>query len=112
MAQNKGAKGVIIATQGYEYSEGNIYLGDDGNGRKVHITSIFINYATFEKLNKLKSVEIIANYPIPKSSVSTLSIFLSASKRSSYVFLRELKEKYPNIKDFIKIEPVYHTITC
>jgi hypothetical protein len=47
LAQSKGAKGIIIATQGYEYTEGNVYLGDDGNGRKVHITSIFINYGSF-----------------------------------------------------------------
>ena len=41
-----------------------------------------------------------------------MSIFISSAKRSSYFFLRQLKEKYQNIKKYIKIEPVYHTIEC
>jgi hypothetical protein len=65
-AQAKGAKGIIIATQSYDYADGNVFLGDDGNGRKVHITAIFISTANYDRLKKLKSVEIIAKYPVPK----------------------------------------------
>lgn len=109
-AQEKGAKGIMIATQSYEYTEGSVFQGDDGNGRKVHITAIFISNRVFNSLKELKNVEITANYPVPKQPVSTLSIFLSSAKRSSYIFLREFQEKYLNLKDVIKLEPIYHTI--
>ena len=46
-AQGKGAKGIIIATQSYDYAQGNVFLGDDGNGRKVHIASLFISKPNF-----------------------------------------------------------------
>jgi hypothetical protein len=111
-AQERGAKGIIIATQGYDYAHGNVFQGDDGNGKKVHIAALFISVSNFKKLSDLKDVEIIAKYPVPKEKVSTLSLFLSSSKRSSYLFLRQLQREYFYLNDSIVIEPIYHTVSC
>jgi len=66
----------------------------------------------YENLKILKNVEIIANYPVPKEIKSTLSVFISSAKRSSYVFLREFREHYKYLKNFTVIEPVFHTVAC
>lgn len=49
---------------------------------------------------------------MPKEKVSTLALFLSAAKRSSYVFLRDFQKEYKHLKDHIKIDLIYHTIDC
>ena len=87
-AQASGAKGIIMATSSFEYAQGSVMQVDDGNGKRVHITTLFISNAAYDKLNALKNVEIIANFPIPQERVSTVSIFISSAKRSSYIFLR------------------------
>lgn len=102
----------MIATKSYDYAQGNVFQGDDGNGKKVHITTLFISNTNYDKLKALNNIQIIAKYPVPKERISTLSIFISSSKRSSYVFLRELQEEYQYLKDYIVIEPIYHTIEC
>ena len=71
-----------------------------------------ISTGDYQKLTILKNVEIIANYPIPKETQSTLSIFISSAERSSYVFLREFREHYKYLKNYAKIEPIYHSIEC
>jgi len=88
VAQSIGAKGVILASQNYDLEVSKVYKGDDGNGKRVHIASLLISTDSFEKLKVLKNVEIIANFPVPKQPNSTLTLFLSSAKRSSYVFLR------------------------
>ena len=65
-AQSKGAKGIIFASRSYESYSGKIVLGNDGNGRKVHITPIYVNYRAFDSLSQLKNVEISANFSVPK----------------------------------------------
>lgn len=111
-AQVRGAKGIIIATQAYDYATGNIFKGDDGNGKKVHISVLFISNNNFLKLEPLKNIEIIAKYPLPTSKIAEVSIFLSSAKRSSYLFLRQLQQEYTYLKDYIAIEPIYHTVAC
>jgi hypothetical protein len=111
-AQLLGAKGIIIASSGADYAKGNVIESDDGNGKKVHITCLFITLDSFDKLKKLSKIEIISKYPVPKEKVSTLSLFLSASKRNTYLFLREFKTQYKFLKDYVIIEPIYHTIHC
>ena len=112
-AQFLGAKGIIIASPTVDYAKGNVIESDDGNGKKVHITCLFITNESFDKLKKLSKIEIISNYPVPKQKVSTLSLFLSASKRNTYVFLRDFKAQYKFFKDYVTIEaPIYHTIDC
>ena len=111
-AQKKGAVGIIIAAPGYSSYKGNTFNGDDGNGKKVQIAVLFISQTDFKKLKNINDLEIKANFPIPKEYKSTLSVFLSASKRSSYIFLRQLKNSYPFISKHITIEPIYHTIIC
>jgi len=39
-------------------------------------------------------------------------LYLSASKRSSYVFLRFLNKEYQYLKDYIDIVPIYYTFKC
>lgn len=43
VAQANGAKGIIFASDTYDYYRGKIYRGDDGNGKRVHITSLIIS---------------------------------------------------------------------
>jgi hypothetical protein len=93
VAQSVGAKGVIISTIIASYASGNVIDGEDGNGKKVHITVLFIKNDHFDILKTLDQMEIITNYPVPKSQVTTLSLFLSASKRSSYVLVRNLESE-------------------
>jgi len=42
MAQNLGAQGVIFASQEVQYSENNVILSDDGNGKKIKIAVLFV----------------------------------------------------------------------
>lgn len=51
IAQNKGAKGIIIATRQYDGVKGNVLQGDDGNGKKVHISVLFISISTYTQLS-------------------------------------------------------------
>lgn len=55
-----------MASASYDYVQGKVYQGDDGNGKRVHITTLMISNADFLRLKNLKNVEIIANYPVPK----------------------------------------------
>ena len=111
-AQAIGAKGIIIASSNVQYAKGNVIESDDGNGKKVHITCLFSTYETYDRLTKLKKIEITANFPIPQQKVSTVSIFISAAKRSSYVFLRSFKKEYLQLKNYIILEPLYQTTSC
>lgn len=43
IAQANGAKGIIFASDNYNYVMGKVYHGDDGNGKRVHITSLMIS---------------------------------------------------------------------
>lgn len=112
VAQLIGAKGIIIAADIVNYAKENVIEADDGNGKKVHITCLFITTDSYHSLKKLGKVEIIAKFPVPQAKVSTVSLFLSASKRSSYVFLRQLGKEYPHLKSHINLEPIYQTISC
>lgn len=87
-AQAIGAKGIIIASTKADYAKGNVIESDDGNGKKVHITCLHITNESFEKLKKLNKIEIIAKFPVPQEVSTTVSLFISASKRSTYIFLR------------------------
>jgi hypothetical protein len=40
---------------------------DDGNGKKVHITVLFIGKDHFQKLKKLHKIEASAKYEVPQS---------------------------------------------
>lgn len=42
-AQNLGAQGVIFASQEVQYSENNVVLSDDGNGKKIKIAVLFVS---------------------------------------------------------------------
>ena len=94
-AEQAGAKGVIFGSGLADLFEGNTVLADDGNGKRVHIPCLFITTETFQQLNGMGSkIEILANFPLPRSEKSTLTFFLSASQRSGYVFLKRLGEDY------------------
>lgn len=55
-AQSIGAKGIIIASTGATYAKGNVIESDDGNGKKVHITCLFITIESYDKLKKLNKI--------------------------------------------------------
>ena len=112
MAQLIGAKGLVIATPSADYARGNVIEADDGNGRKVHITCLFIETSSYYTLKELGHVEIIAKYLVPQAKISAVTLFLSAAKRSSYIFLRQFSKEYSHLKTHINIEPIYHTISC
>ena len=43
IAQANGAKGIVFASTSYDYAVGKVHHGDDGNGKRVHITSLMIS---------------------------------------------------------------------
>jgi hypothetical protein len=43
VAQASGAKGLILASASYDFVQGKVYQGDDGNGKRVHITTLMIS---------------------------------------------------------------------
>lgn len=56
-AQELGAKGVVFVSDIANYYD-KIVQVDDGNGRKVHITVLFINTQTYRKLFAIKNIHI------------------------------------------------------
>lgn len=56
VAQAIGAKGIIIASPSVSYVKGNVVEADDGNGKKVHITCLFITNESYDKLAKLSKI--------------------------------------------------------
>ena len=55
-AQAIGAKGILISSSIADYNEGAVIQTDDGNGRKVHITCLFINVKSYDKLSGLNKI--------------------------------------------------------
>lgn len=80
-AQIIGAKGIIMGSQYVDNFQHDVVAADDGNGRKVHITALFTNYSTYDKLTQYQNMKIIVNFPIVKAKISKIQLFLSASKR-------------------------------
>ena len=91
-AQALGAKGILVSStlaDAQSLTKNSVIASDDGNGKRVHITVLHITTGTIAKLEDLSEVEIVAKYPVPKQAVSVLHLYISASKRSTYVFLRQ-----------------------
>jgi hypothetical protein len=65
-AQAIGAKGIVIASSKADYAKGSVIESDDGNGKKVHITCLHITSKSFEQLQRLNKIEIIAKFPVPQ----------------------------------------------
>ena len=61
---------------------------DDGNGRKVHITVLFIDSQTYRKLHTLKNIHLKVSFETHLTEVANITYFLSASGRANYIFLR------------------------
>ncbi len=61
-AQNKGAQGIMIGSREVEFADGNVVLSDDGNGRKVRITTLFIKPEDVDKLAALTNSKIKVNF--------------------------------------------------
>jgi hypothetical protein len=56
-AQELGVKGIVFVSDIVNYY-GKVVLVEDGNGRKVHITVLFINTHTYRKLFTIKNIHI------------------------------------------------------
>lgn len=48
-------------------------------------------------------VEIMAKFPVPRAKVSTVTLFVSAAKRDTYVFLRQFREEFSHLKNHTKV---------
>ena len=57
----------------------------------------------------LEDPEIKVSYNVVKKDKSTVQMFLSASGRANYVFLREFHPYFEQIKKKVKFEPFYFT---
>lgn len=66
-------------------------IADDGNGRRVHISCLFIDLLVWSKLSIIPDIQIKAYFKLPRRKVSKVAVLLSASNRVSYTFLRRLK---------------------
>lgn len=71
---------------------------DDGNGRKVHITVLFINSQTYRKLHGIKNIHLKVSFEAHLTEKVNITYFLSASGRSNYIFLRQFQPYYEQIK--------------
>ena len=85
---------------------------DDGNGRKVHITVLFIDSQTYRKLHTVKNVHLKASFETHLTEKVNITYFLSASGRTNYIFLRQFQPYYQQIKDFVNFKPIYFTTKC
>ncbi len=61
---------------------------DDGNGRKVHITVLFISPNVYRQLTTVKNIHIKVQYEVYKTEKVNLTYFLTASGRTNYILLR------------------------
>ncbi len=85
---------------------------DDGNGRKVHITVLFISTMTYRQLHDLNDIKIKVLFETHQSEVVNITCFLSASGRGNYILLREIMPYLSKIEDKINFRPVYMTTRC
>ena len=69
-------------------------MADDGYGRKVKIAVLFITLIDMQSLSEIKNTKIKVDFPIKKSIKSQVSLFISASNRQSFIFLRDFKGYY------------------
>lgn len=92
-AQNLGVRGVVFVSDMVNYY-GRVVQVDDGNGRNVHISVLFISTQTYRALKTVKNVHIKVLFEVYKTQQVNLSYFLSASGRSNYIFLREFQPYY------------------
>lgn len=111
-AQNLGAQGLIIGSNEVQYTDGNIVLSDDGTGRKVRIATLFIKLQDVTKLGALTNPKIKVSFELQQMNKSTLNLFLSASGKQNYIFLRNFRQYYNKIADKVNLNVVYHTIEC
>ena len=70
---------------------------DDGNGKKVHITVLFISNDHYRNLKQLHKIEVSAKYEVPQEKQSKVTLFISSSKRSNLVLLRQFSEEYKHL---------------
>lgn len=85
---------------------------DDGNGKKVHITVLFISNAHYLSLKKLHKIEATAKYAVPQDKQSHVTLFISSSSRSNFILLRQFKEEYQHLSKHLIVDVVYHTVNC
>lgn len=110
LAEHLGYKGIVISSEYTKYASGEIVMGDDGNGRRVHIVCLFIGKETEAALQSIKGrIQITCRFPLPQQAKSTVHFFLSASQRTSYLFLKQFREDYSDLQDQVQIVPVYFT---
>lgn len=73
---------------------GDIVISNDGQGKNIKINSLFIEPKSYENLKPLKNIMIKVDFPINKRNVSDVNLFLTASQRKNYIFLRNFRQYY------------------
>ena len=115
--QNAGAMMVIIADNIIEDSE-HFVMADDGNGRSVHIPSIFINEANGEILESLvseqnPSVSLEIRFTYPKTVVVNMTLFLNILDRHSALMAREIHQAVTQFPpNQLNLNISYYTVPC
>lgn len=85
-------------------------ISDDGTGRKVSITTLYIKLDDFDKLSKLTNAKIKVNFELTQRNKSNVDLFLSGSGRQNYIFLRNFRQYFNKIQPRIRLNVIYHTI--
>lgn len=111
-AQGLGARGVIFGSNDVKYTQGDVVISDDGTGSKVKIAVIFALPEDAQKLAKLANARIKVEFELARGKTSIVNIFLSASGRHNYVYLRNLKPYLMKVINSVKVNVAYHTVKC
>jgi len=87
-----------------------VVLSDDGNGRKVRITVLFVKPEDVNQLSTLLNPKVKVNFELSQRNISNVDIFLSASGKQNYIFLRDFRPYYNKMSSSINLNIAYHTI--
>ena len=109
--QKAGAKMVIVSDNIVEDSA-HITMVDDGNGRLVHIPSVFISEQNGEVLEKelfRSTIEVSMRFDIVQTDTVNLTLYLNIYDRHSAILVRELEEKVMQLKSQLRLNVSYYS---
>ncbi len=101
-----------MSTNKIQDPDSKIIASGDHDGRKVHITVLYVTPDVHMALDSLKNVKLRAQYVLPLWPHATVHIYLSAYGRHNSIFLRDFTKYYDLIKERMTIIPVYEVHEC
>lgn len=111
-AQKLGAQGIIFASFATQYAQGNVVREDDGTGRRVKIAVLFISIEDGKKLASLSNVQIKVSFDLARAPTAAMDLFLSATGRQNYIYLRNLRPLFKKISSSVKLDVIYYSFEC